>query len=295
MFPPELWDRCLDFLHDDPAALRACAVVCRDWLPACTHHIFSTLAVFQDGEDLPSSAPALSFGRLCALIETNPALVGHVRTLRTHQCTNGLTSVVLGVLGGPNSRIRSLALDTQPDVFCESPFDSCLPDKFPHLRSLSLQNVLFDSLGALAAQLHPLRSLKRLDLRHVLLSNTYPPQEPFPAPAFEDCEVSLAVNNWAMETSLSIFWPWLSAFSPQLRVVSLDLVGLRISDEGEPGRELDALAALLDIHNASLKTLNLGLRDRGGEHARVVLAELALCSALEHLAITASVPCPVEQ
>ncbi|KZW00589.1 hypothetical protein EXIGLDRAFT_604304, partial [Exidia glandulosa HHB12029] len=51
--PPELCDRVIDFAHDDYRTLRACSLVCADWLPGSRHHLFSSLAVFQDADDVP--------------------------------------------------------------------------------------------------------------------------------------------------------------------------------------------------------------------------------------------------
>jgi hypothetical protein len=36
--PAELSDRIVDYLHDDPKALRTCSSVCRAWLPAARYH-----------------------------------------------------------------------------------------------------------------------------------------------------------------------------------------------------------------------------------------------------------------
>ncbi|SJL11125.1 uncharacterized protein ARMOST_14528 [Armillaria ostoyae] len=39
-FPPELFDRFIDFLHHDNEALKACSLVCRAWIPASRFHLF---------------------------------------------------------------------------------------------------------------------------------------------------------------------------------------------------------------------------------------------------------------
>src|SRR5271170_6690956 len=38
--PPELIEYIIDYLHDSPSALRACACVCRDWLAPTRFHLF---------------------------------------------------------------------------------------------------------------------------------------------------------------------------------------------------------------------------------------------------------------
>ncbi|KAK0431289.1 hypothetical protein EV421DRAFT_1854452 [Armillaria borealis] len=43
-FPPELFDRFIDFLHHDNEALKACSLVCRAWIPATRFHLFEWLS-----------------------------------------------------------------------------------------------------------------------------------------------------------------------------------------------------------------------------------------------------------
>lgn len=43
--PPEIYDRILDFLHDDPKALAACSLTCRTWLPTTRYHRFRTTTI----------------------------------------------------------------------------------------------------------------------------------------------------------------------------------------------------------------------------------------------------------
>ncbi|KAK0436760.1 hypothetical protein EV421DRAFT_1830786 [Armillaria borealis] len=42
-FPPELFDRFIDFLHHDNEALKACSLVCRAWIPASRFHLFEKI------------------------------------------------------------------------------------------------------------------------------------------------------------------------------------------------------------------------------------------------------------
>jgi hypothetical protein len=50
--PPELIDLVIDALHDDRATLKICALVCRSWVYASRHHLFSHLRVSPKGLDL---------------------------------------------------------------------------------------------------------------------------------------------------------------------------------------------------------------------------------------------------
>ncbi|OCH85145.1 hypothetical protein OBBRIDRAFT_334360 [Obba rivulosa] len=40
ILPPELIDYTINFLHNDSKALKACALVCRAWLPSAQLHLF---------------------------------------------------------------------------------------------------------------------------------------------------------------------------------------------------------------------------------------------------------------
>src|SRR5271156_4226647 len=40
VLPPELIEYTIDYLHDSPSALRACARVCRDWVAPSRFHLF---------------------------------------------------------------------------------------------------------------------------------------------------------------------------------------------------------------------------------------------------------------
>lgn len=41
--PPEITDYIIDFLHSDKSTLRQCSLVCRDWVPPSSRHLFETL------------------------------------------------------------------------------------------------------------------------------------------------------------------------------------------------------------------------------------------------------------
>jgi len=44
--PNEVQDRILDFLHDDKLALKACALVCRTWVPTSRFHLFRQIQLY---------------------------------------------------------------------------------------------------------------------------------------------------------------------------------------------------------------------------------------------------------
>ncbi|EKM54075.1 uncharacterized protein PHACADRAFT_96476 [Phanerochaete carnosa HHB-10118-sp] len=60
-FPQELCDLVIDHLHDEPAALKACSLVCRAWFPSTDLYLFSTL-VFPPCPDLWNPRKRLQTG-----------------------------------------------------------------------------------------------------------------------------------------------------------------------------------------------------------------------------------------
>jgi hypothetical protein len=48
--PQELAERIIDYIHDDPPALRSCALVCHSWLKHSRIHLFRCIAVSFDSD-----------------------------------------------------------------------------------------------------------------------------------------------------------------------------------------------------------------------------------------------------
>lgn len=48
--PPELSDRVIDFLHDDPAALKACSLTCKAWLPSSRFQLWNRVVLRYSGD-----------------------------------------------------------------------------------------------------------------------------------------------------------------------------------------------------------------------------------------------------
>ncbi|OCH90111.1 hypothetical protein OBBRIDRAFT_628100 [Obba rivulosa] len=69
--PPELADRIIDFLHDDPASLRTCSLTCRSWVHSSRYHIFHFI-------ELSALRHYIAFARL---LKTAPCLGRYVRSM----------------------------------------------------------------------------------------------------------------------------------------------------------------------------------------------------------------------
>ncbi|PIL24520.1 hypothetical protein GSI_14276 [Ganoderma sinense ZZ0214-1] len=69
--PPELCDQTIDHLWDDPDALRACSLTCKDWLPSSRYHLFRNVRL-RHSDDVT---------RFRALLDSNPTIAPCVRKL----------------------------------------------------------------------------------------------------------------------------------------------------------------------------------------------------------------------
>jgi hypothetical protein len=67
--PPELVDRIIDFLHNEPKALAACSLVARSWTPTSRYHRFSAIRLI-------STEDWAKFDRLT---EISPTMVHYIR------------------------------------------------------------------------------------------------------------------------------------------------------------------------------------------------------------------------
>ena len=69
--PPELVDRIIDFLHDQPKALTACSLVARSWTVTSKYHQFGMVALITPR----------CWGKFNRLIETSPTMLRFVRSV----------------------------------------------------------------------------------------------------------------------------------------------------------------------------------------------------------------------
>ncbi|KAM5540157.1 hypothetical protein V8D89_006297 [Ganoderma adspersum] len=106
LFPQEITDMIIDFLHDDVESLLACALVSRSWLPASRFHLFGSCTI----------KGATEFQTAFRTITMTPDVGSYVRAL----------TIV-------NQGMRGLTLGT---------FETLLSG-LPDLRSLTIQRVRF--------------------------------------------------------------------------------------------------------------------------------------------------------
>ena len=94
--PSELYDHTLDFLHNDRAALSACSVVCKAWLPSSRFHLFSNLHISDrsgpllckalniPGTTIPRRIHSIHFQFLSSAEEDRQKALACIKTLSNH-------------------------------------------------------------------------------------------------------------------------------------------------------------------------------------------------------------------
>jgi hypothetical protein len=76
--PPELIDRVIDFLHNDPKALAACSLVASSWIATSRYHRFSRVKLICPND----------WTKLDRLVEISPTVVHYIRAVATDITNN---------------------------------------------------------------------------------------------------------------------------------------------------------------------------------------------------------------
>lgn len=81
--PIDIVEECIDYLHDDPCALYACARVCREWLPRSYSHRFRVLSFGDDTYSSDYTIPgARNITQILVYLSKNIRVCAFVRELR---------------------------------------------------------------------------------------------------------------------------------------------------------------------------------------------------------------------
>ncbi|KAF7800032.1 hypothetical protein EIP86_011275 [Pleurotus ostreatoroseus] len=175
MIPPELTDYVLDFLHDDPKSLKACALAARALRPAARFHLFRTVHVFS----------LRSGQKFWHLLQRDPALGQHAR----HAVFAKLTPLASSSVSVPPSSSvppipdAPLAPLLWPALFhalpavtrleflyvlmTDPPLRHALAAHFPLVTSLTLQFCRLPSFADFAALVDSFPALAELSLLYV--------------------------------------------------------------------------------------------------------------------------------
>ncbi|GJE96751.1 hypothetical protein PsYK624_129570 [Phanerochaete sordida] len=147
VFPPELFDSVIDHLHDDKAALRQCTLICREWLPASTFHLFSTLSWppchHMWYARIPRTSPMrkfchcgeaqAGFDRCLSLLSTTPRIAAAVQCLKLNSSRS-----VHHIDGSTRFTDEAISRSTLLAIL----------DCLSHLRTVELTNCLLEREGS---------------------------------------------------------------------------------------------------------------------------------------------------
>src|SRR5271170_735515 len=75
VLPPELIEYTIDYLHDSPSALRACARVCRDWVAPSRFHLFYRREIIPNETGIVS----LQIRALLEFLQGSPHIAFYIR------------------------------------------------------------------------------------------------------------------------------------------------------------------------------------------------------------------------
>jgi hypothetical protein len=150
--PPELIDAIIEQLHDDRAALATCALVCRSWVPASRHHLFSDVTIW------PATL-SNTFTLLSSPSCTIPSAVEHL-TLSQHNIFRSDVWEVVRKL----SRITGLCISHV--VMDVSPPPTLAP-LLCNLEALNLKDVYFHGSGPFHSLSHHCPHLRHLSFSGV--------------------------------------------------------------------------------------------------------------------------------
>lgn len=281
LLPQELVDRYIDYLHDDPTALRTCSTVCHQWLPASSFHLFGRLKwpPCQHGrgsEGLRSDVSCKchlqkdfnSLGDLVSMLGSSPRIASHVRELLVHMVKTERNDVgdAPGLHHG-SPRVRWLYLATSPRQLLD------ILDLTLHLESLEIIGLNFAPDASLVIPSVP-RRIRTLDVLAPAIGMDYR--------LLLNLLLQFShISTLSVRRIASLGTSTLPLVAPEARPLQVDALelGLQLSTNG-----CDFLSALCDHTDCtSIRSLNISDVARSGDGLSAVLHKLldnctSLCS-----------------
>lgn len=136
LFPPELRDLVIDCLRNDTAALCACSMTCKAWLPRARHHLFRSVQVH----------PGRRGDAFKLLLEISPEIGKHIRDVRISGVVNNPSNPALPDLSGRWPTLSTVndgssSMSKKPELRCVDWLQNVLPAStkiLGRVRSLTL-------------------------------------------------------------------------------------------------------------------------------------------------------------
>jgi hypothetical protein len=246
--PPEIFERILDFLHDDRAALFSASLVSREWVRTPRHHLFHRTAVTElygrDRMVLKDNVHAF----LALVKSEHCTILSAIRCIVLWVTTPKLSEDVLEVLGQ-----RSKGLSQMLYIHCANSKPPAITHGLPNIHEFTFDfvpsSVFDDDAWRLVASLPGLRSLTI----HTDGYGTFalpPDMSSAPFRNLRALRLKLAPSEELFE--------WLMNLDGSHFI--LDTLDLRMSRQSPNGwGSVNALNSFLKGVSATLKHLTLGI------------------------------------
>ena len=252
--PPELIEYIIDYLHDSPSALRACARVCRDWVAPSRFHLFYR-------REIISTRPVpLQIRRLLAFLGRSPHIAFYIREFvfsvyskwRMPNSDWRQVNAALPYLLGMLTQLRKL-------VLYGIPFAGLVPGTRAAFRALFALPCLVhvDVIYIKVAELEHFTTLLCSPLKR--LSVSMPVEEQFPSIRAKDEAVELRERSPCrleyLHSNNAVFMHWLLGAQTVIDISTIRTLDARCNSKRMEG----LLAGLIRRLGPSLEDLTIQL------------------------------------
>jgi hypothetical protein len=208
--PPEVIDMIIGMLRTERAVLTTCALVCKSWVPASRHHLYSHVTI-----------AARNYPEMCRLSTVAPwigSVVKHL-TLEVMEYLRDLHEVIHRL-----SNVTQLSIKDSTVTTMDFSHPAWL-SLFQNLESLEFMNVDFDTPGTFLSLL--CRSPRLWDLRcdYVSFETITDHSVWNPVPTYQDILIPELKLLYVRGTSDSLCWTMarLAITAPRFTTLVLDL------------------------------------------------------------------------
>ncbi|KAH9941427.1 hypothetical protein B0H21DRAFT_869953 [Amylocystis lapponica] len=252
LLPIEVCEHIISLVKNDHRLLRACALVCRAWLPSSRYHLFHTVRLRRPS-DLDLIARTLTeSSHLGTLVEVLDLYYTYRRT------SIHVISAFPGLLAGHLPRLESLSIEGFHSAIIPPSFpDGFFNDlaQFHSVTRLNLLSIKFNTLSDLYNIICALPSLSVLTCRWLSWIPPFP-WEVIDPETFKERAIHLKITHLHIDVQWNdMFISWYLYAVPLDRLDTIVFPRLQVSD-------IECVGALLCKTGPSLRHLTIGFSDR---------------------------------
>ena len=131
-FPPELIEYTIDYLHDSPSTLRACACVCQAWVAPSRFHLFYRREI----APTRTSTVPLQTGDLLEFLQGSPHIAFYIREFHFYVGYGSRTDSDWPQVNPALPHLLGMLTQLRKLILCGIPFTSLVPDTRAAFRAL---------------------------------------------------------------------------------------------------------------------------------------------------------------